>query len=164
MADWASVKAHALQSAVNWDSDSRRHPSSDAEYRVYKEWISSQGLDNHDYVVRFTPLEVDVALVPNLAPYHTEAGISHWVLWHHPSALAGDMELDPEAESERVRELLGMDVGKAAGLVLEGAVASAREHGPRGDELALFQNVRPLLPRFSGRGAISRVHQPFQPI
>ena len=96
----------------------------EVRYTRYKEWITSQGLDNHGYVLRFVEWDASecAALEPNLVPYELEEGTSHWVLWHHPDTTAGDAELDPAAERRLAARLLG--------------VADLRA-----DEAIVFQNV-----------------------
>lgn len=118
-----------------------RLPSVEAAYGAYKAGILAQGLDNHGYVVKHAlwrsgeTWRGGAALEPNLVPYHLAAGISHWVLWHHPDGVAGDTELDPAAELALVRALLGQEA-------------------PREDEALVFQNV----PAHRSIGTIAHSH------
>lgn len=60
----------------------RRHPGTEAQYDLYKAWCLQQGVDNHAYVVKYTPWDGRAfCLTPCLVPYHTEAGVSHWIFW-----------------------------------------------------------------------------------
>eukprot|EP00966_Prymnesium_polylepis_P091581 2119905-Prymnesium_polylepis.1 len=139
-ASWSLVTKYSAEQGVSWGVE-RRHAASDAEYAKYKDWCTAHGLDNHEYVVRFTPWEASgLALTPNMAPYHTELHISHWVVWHHPDSMPGDTDLVQAEELERVRELLAADMAAAAGH--RGASTEGlRAWAPRQDEFALFQNV-----------------------
>ena len=100
----------------------RRHPGTEAQYDLYKAWCLQQGVDNHAYVVKYTPWDGRAfCLTPCLVPYHTEAGVSHWILWHDPASVPGDTELDPVDQHSKVCTLLG-------------------DAAPRPDEVIIYQN------------------------
>ena len=42
------------------------------------------------------------ALEPCIVPYHVETGVTHWILWHNPAFVGGDVELDPRDEMSKV--------------------------------------------------------------
>lgn len=89
----------------------RRHPSGDAEYGRYKAWCVQQGLDNHAYVVKYTPWAgLPYCLTPCMITYHVEPGISHWILWHDPTMIAGDTDLSAIDELRTVHHLLSDDI------------------------------------------------------
>ena len=158
-ASWSLVTKYAAEQGVSWGVE-RRLAESDAEYAKYKEWCMAQGLDNHEYVVNFTPWEASgFALTPNLAPYHTAPQISHWVVWHHPDRMPGDTDLVQADELELVRDLLAADMASTVG---HGAASSEelRAWVPRPDELALFQNT----PDMRSIETIAHSHCFFKPL
>ena len=125
---WSTIAAYAAdqlgESAAG--RGPRRHPNVEADYARYKRDIEGMGLSNHEYLAAHTAWNGRrSALEPNLVPYHVEHGISHLVLWHHPDDMDGaSTELDPSAELEIVREILG-----------------ERGCPPRPSEAVIFQNV-----------------------
>eukprot|EP00618_Florenciella_parvula_P032361 CAMPEP_0119500150 /NCGR_PEP_ID=MMETSP1344-20130328/22375_1 /TAXON_ID=236787 /ORGANISM="Florenciella parvula, Strain CCMP2471" /LENGTH=348 /DNA_ID=CAMNT_0007536205 /DNA_START=1 /DNA_END=1044 /DNA_ORIENTATION=+ len=131
-ASWATIAAYAADQLgeVAAGRGPKRHPNVEAAYSLYKGAIGAMGLNNHQYLVQYTqwtsaPDGRRAALEPNLVPYHLEAEISHWVLWHHPDdchGKGGDVD-DPSAEFLLVEEIL-------------------RQEGcaPRADEAIIFQN------------------------
>jgi hypothetical protein len=106
---WTWLALRAYSESTDPRHNPRRHPSGEAIYSRYKAWIQERGLDNHGYIVRYAKWSASgLALEPNLVPYHLEAGVSHWVLWHHPDLDApGDKTLDPSEERLLVARLLG---------------------------------------------------------
>lgn len=102
---WSALQAYAASDQQG--TPPRRHPDGDAGYALYKEWITSNGIDNHGYIVRYVCWSEDGhALEPNLVPYNLEAGITHWVLWHHPERTGpSGRDLEMQAEFALIQAL-----------------------------------------------------------
>jgi len=145
---WEEVRAYAAAQEAQLAAGlgPRRAPETDAVYELYKRWCDAHSAElrnekcagfstNALYVLRYTAWEkekagaVGVALEPNIVPYTLDAGISHWVLWHHPtlSAAHGDAELEVRSERRIVAALL------------EAAALESDE-----EQLIAFQNVPAL--------------------
>jgi hypothetical protein len=121
-ASWATICAFADDQIG--EAETGRGPSRtvavETRYRRYTEWCASRGHSGVDLVIatalwkevgRRNGKAVRVALEPNIVPYHTEAGIEHWVMWYDPALVPGSTDLDPSAFATHVRAFL--DVGDA---------------------------------------------------
>jgi len=104
--DWEDLRAYAKSQETL--TPPGRTEESMTLYGDYKEWCSTQGLTNADYVKQYVEWcdESEIAFEPCLAPYHLSPKVQHWILWHHPDSIPGGSILVPSKEIETVRSLL----------------------------------------------------------
>ena len=109
--NWSQLQTHAKSQAAFVEAGQypRRTPELNADYDRYKAWCEARGVTNHDYVLRYVQWREGAAIEPALAPYELTEGIEHWILWHHPSHVPGDRELDPQQEDQLALELLALE-------------------------------------------------------
>ena len=97
----------------------RRTQECHSLYEKYKAWCTQRGLTNAQYVESYANWEDAVvtpgkssdesgqfAFEPCTFPYHLEADIHHWILWHHPNVVRGTETLEPQEELATVASLL----------------------------------------------------------
>ena len=129
---WSDLMEHSTNQSARYAAGEYpgRSPEGNAMYERYKRWcVENGGISNAAYVLKFVLWdESGCALEPSLAPYLLEAGIEHWILWHHPDRTPGDTELNSTSEARLARSLIAH-----AGAELD----------PRG-HLLCYQNVPAL--------------------
>jgi hypothetical protein len=109
---WAHIRRYAEDELGSLGRKPTRSATAEADHTAYGEYLQSQGLSDHDYVLTqaaWPPSCPDSALEPSVAPNQTADGISHWVLWRHPDHLPADIELDPDMELEQLQQLLAAE-------------------------------------------------------
>lgn len=110
---WESIEVYAKNQAEEAAANRgpRRTEAIEERYQRYSRWCSSRGHTGVELILATAVWltvsgDVQVALEPNIVPYHLDAGISHWVLWYHPSTTLGTTDLDPELIPAHVRLFL----------------------------------------------------------
>ena len=113
-AAWEAIARYAADQAGEAAANRgpRRTIAVQARYERYTAWCAERWHTGVEFVIA-TALWVrtrdgggQMALEPNIVPYHLEAGTEHWVLWYHPSCTAGDADLDPSLFDDHLKTFL----------------------------------------------------------
>ena len=106
---WATICAFAKDQAgeARAGRGPRMTPTVEMRHRRYSEWCAARGHTELE-LVSATAIWSDVggvrvALEPNIAPYHCETGVSHWLLWYEPADVAGGAAVDATTLVAHVR-------------------------------------------------------------
>jgi hypothetical protein len=159
---WEAIQAYAADQEVEAAAQRgpRRTDKIADRYQRYSAWCALRGHTGVDLILAtamWIPAEIDggatgngaaattaghgptatgilIALEPNIVPYHLDPGIEHWILWYHPTAVPGNVDLDASRFVSHVRRFL----------------PSLRAD----DELVAFQN----LPQFRSVPQMAHAH------